>query len=252
MEPTGNSINSIDSRAKEIDTGAIPVPMSNVILGLPSKPGSDPPSASVSAASWSWEQLLGQKRLLTVLSVTPSTDKTKPLWEFNHSWRNVIFSKFFNNQMGRLFSMRSWDMNFLFEFRSNFQQVGMLSIVHSNCPPALEEFFFPGGGVHAFEIQTQLPHRLVMMGEDVDVSVCLKWNSAFLSSFSDDLYPNNVVTHEMSYVDDYQMGILRLYAPFPMEVSTGVDANMSIRVWAYLTNIKYAGYTPSDKAFAPS
>lgn len=254
MEPTENQKISIDSRAKEIDTGAIPLSMSNVILGLPVKP--EPPvlSDSVSARPWTWAELVSQKQLVTTIAISPSTKEDVPLWEYNNSWRSIINSKFFMSEIGELYVIRRWDLNLLFEFRSNFQQVGMMSLVHSNCPPALEGYFFPSSrtaSIHDFAIQTQLPHRLIPMGEDVDVSVCLKWNASYLSSFERKYYSmdwlQNTEYHQEQ--DDYQMGILRLYAPFKMETSNGVDNQMTVRIWAYLTNLQYAAYAPIDRAF---
>lgn len=243
MEPNSEQKQIETSRAKEIDTGAFPLQLSNVLLGLPYKPGSDLDESSASTRPWSWNELVSQKKLIANINITSATKQDEPIWEFWNSWNNLIENSHFKGNLGQLFTCKSWDLNFKFEFRSSFQQVGMSLINYSNCPRPLEGYFYQGKAIHAFVTQTQLPHRMIQMGEDVDLDITLKWNAPWKTAFDSRFYSTSLNDY---LVDDYWMGVLRLYVPFKMHVATGVDANMTVRIWSYLTNVKSGGYLPRD------
>jgi len=255
MEPPETLQNEIDSRAKEIDTGAFPLPLSNVLLGLPVKID---PTASVNMGSvskpWSYAELVSQKQLLADLKVDITTKDF--LWEYNNTWVNVLQTHFGNRDLRALFGLKSWNLNFLFEFRSNFQQVGQFCLFYSNLPKTLEKYFFRNISSSAtydpfadYTIQTQLPHRKIPMGEDVNVPVMLKWDCPHSASFGLDMYNtkgNNFPNDTWLDTPFYDFGTLRLYVPWQMQVSTGVSSTMSVRIWTYLSDFTYSAYHPLD------
>lgn len=275
-QPIATQQNEEKSRAKELDSGVNPLPMSNVILGLPSKPGiQKDDQSSVSAPKWAYDQLVGQKKLLTTITVDTNTDMTKPVFVFQNSWKNIWKIHF--NSLNSIFMFKSWRVNFQFQFRSNFQQVGMMAISYTNYPIDSVPYFFGtpqapayiGGTTdqdaliypglqNRYTVTTldslkaiyQLPHTLVFMGEDQDVPVSLNWLSPFKASMQD-FDPNASFDPTQSgsvatFGNDYDMGTLRVHVPVKMRVSTGVIDKLTIRVYTWLDNIEYSGYVPND------
>lgn len=259
-----------NSRAKEIDHGTIPETMTNAILGLPTKPGNQfDDRSSISATKWTFDQLAGQKQLITTLTINKGTDTTKPIFLFRNSW-NQINHTFFNS-LAKLFYFKSFKLNFAFQFRSNFQQVGMMTISYVNYPlssiPYIfgskadtpytplttsngQEMFWPQILSRYFSNPTdslkaiyQLPHTLVMMGEDQDVTVSLNWLSPFKAGFDN---PNTLSTDATYYINDYDMGFIRLHAPIKMATAPGVSDSLTVRIYGWISDLQYSGYVPTD------
>lgn len=246
MEPLEIEKNEIDSRAKELDTGAIPLSMENVILGIPQKFVEFRDLASVIANDWSFKELISQKKLYKTITINGSS--TSGIIElFRNSWNEVI--KYHFNTMKDVFLLKSWTLNYLFEVRSNFQQVGMMNLFYTNIPQILIPYIVNGNRFASFQTQTQLPHRKVFFGEDSDILVSLKWLSPWKSSLPDYhyFYSSADVPGNDKMYDDYDMGTLYLSVPYPMEVAAGVSANKTtIRVWTFLSDLEYSGYNISD------
>lgn len=249
MEPTETQKNSMDSRAKEIDTGAIPLPMGNVLLGLPYKPD---PTSSIklggSTPSWTYADLVSQKKLIADIKI--DINSTGKQWKFLNTWDNVLKTHF-SSDLRKMFGLKAWTINFLFEVRSNFQQVGQLCIFYSNLPKVLETYHFSTTGnsdpFDDYAIMTQLPHRKIPMGEDQDVVVSLRWTSPHSFSFGEDMYAyDGIESGDGLITPYYDMGALRLYVPFPMQVATGVDSVMTVRVWSWLSDFDTGAYRPLD------
>ncbi|ASK12213.1 putative capsid protein [Solenopsis invicta virus 2] len=255
MEPQEQQKNEVISRAKEIDTGAVPLPMSNVILGLPYKP--DPTTVDktgVMSRPWSFADLVSQKRIVADLHIDNTTNGK--VWEFHNTWMNVLNTIFKTTgstageeHLRNLFGLKSWTLNFTFQFRSNFQQVGQLIIFYTNMPRLLKNYHSATDVTEdyysSYMVQTQLPHRKIPMGEDQDVDVSLKWISPHAAAFGSDMYADGQTVYDYtSYL--YDMGTLRLHVPFPMEVATGVDSAMTVRVWAWLSDLTTGAYKPYD------
>lgn len=284
IQPIAIQQNEDKSRAKEIDHGTIPLSMTNAILGLPQKPGlNKDDQSSVSAPKWSYDQLVGQKKLLTTLTINSSTNKdfgNKPVFVFQNTWRNIWKIHF--NSLNSIFLFKSWRVNFAFQFRSNFQQVGMMALSYSNYPVdsipylinkqqsvvyTLDPKYDQNTCVYpwlqdVYEVTElddmraiyQLPHTLVFMGEDQDVNVSLEWLSPFKASIDSwnpkkDFNPKNAIPGKVgptTFNNDYDMGTLRLHVPVPMRVSTGVIDKLTVRVYTWLDNLEYSGYVPTD------
>lgn len=244
MEAIETQKNIVQSRAKEIDTGAVPLPLSNVMFGIPRKP--DPTSSySVPSASqpWTYASLVTQKKRIADLKI--DTSSSGKIWEFPHTWENVLKTHF-TSDFRKLFGLKSWTLNFTFEFRSMYQQLGQFVVFYSNLPQLLEHYHF--GKINAAEdpfsylVMTQLPHSKIPMGECVDLNVSLLWNSPHSSSFGTDSFITDVGTD----APEYDMGTLKLYVPFPMQVGKGVDSTMTVRIWTWLSDFNYSDYRPSD------
>lgn len=230
------------TRAKEIDTGAIPLPMENVLLGLPVRPTTtvDTDKTAVAVKSWTWEEIVGQDRIIADLNV--DTNSSGNIFMFRNTWNNVQKSIFRN--LDKLFTLKSWTINLKFEFRSNFQQVGQFVVFFSNMPPTLYDFHFGNTSPFSdYATMTQLPHRKIPMGEDVNLIVQLKWLSPFKSGFANGFY---LTDDEPGNDAQYDMGTLYLAVPYKMECATGVVANTTVRVWASLSDVTYSGYAPLD------
>lgn len=252
MDNSEDTKNVIISRAKEIDTGAIPLPMSNVLLGLPYKPD---PTTSIKAGSvarsWTYADLVSQKKLIADIQIDNTSEGT--IWTFQNTWDNVLKTHFSGDDGIRLlFGLKSWTISFLFEFRSNFQQVGQVCIFYSNLPKVLETYHFDVRNQQSvykdYGVITQLPHRKIPMGEDQDCVVSLKWLSPHSSSFGNDMYEWSAAEpNPDSLTPWYDMGSLRLAVPFKMQVSTGVDPTMTVRVWSWLSDFTAGAYHPQDK-----
>lgn len=244
-----DSNTEISNRATELQTGAIPLEADTVTLSLPRKPIFDSKQSTVSN-SWSLEELLSQPKLLKTIKIT--ADTSGEIWRYKHNWRNVWIDHF--RSLRKLFPIKSWTLNFIFQFRSNFQQVGMFNLYYTNIPDALQNYLIGDDGrddsnLSKFDHQCQLPHKFIMMGEDHDVHMPLEWNSPFASSIDPyDYVPGSAqISDEEGKFEDYDMGTAVLTVPFKMETATGVDSNMSVRIWTYLTNVTYAGYKPYDQ-----
>lgn len=261
-----------DSRAKEIDHGTIPLPMSNVMLGLPTKPGLNfDDRSSVSATPWDYGQLVSQKRLLTTLKINPATTSTRPIFLLPNAW-DVIRKLHFRN-LDSFFFLKSWKWHLTFQLRSNFQQVGMVTISYVNLPLNAFSYYFGKpinmytenifsmedgmvGTVRDYSMQFpvdylsaiyQLPHTLLMLGENQDVEVTCDWLSPFKAAVQ--ASARGSVNQPSPSFLGYDMGHIRVHVPVPLSVCNGVSDNTAtIRVWSHLTEVKYSGYDPTDEA----
>jgi len=237
------------SRAKEIDSGVLPQPFDTSLLAANLPPEVNLDRSSVSANSWSLAALLSQKILIGNFNLTVGQDPTLPLFTFRNSFNNVYNTHF--GKLGGLFPLKSWKVHLLFEIRSQFQQMGLINIFYTNIPQRLQNYLI-GENLKEFLVQTQLPHRLIALGEDSDFDFSMSWNSPFKSAVDAVMFATNNLPEVNNYLpyDDYDMGTVYVTNPFPMEVAAGVSTpQATIRVWTYLSDITYAGYTPKDSIF---
>lgn len=232
----------IADRATELQTGGIPLQTSNVLLGLPDKP--DPMLSQIDhafPANWSLVEYLSQKKKVAVFNISTSTPEDTVLWNFRHTFPNVYNMHL--RQQKDLFALWKWNLHFLFEFRSNYQQVGQILVVNHTMPQAYVKTVLPQFSKLSSEYycMTQLPHQKVPMGEDVDVHAVLKWDANVECSFGAGAY---------SYVKanpvDYDMGEIFVVAPWQMQVAAGVNPSLTCVVWSWLTDLHMSGYSPSD------
>lgn len=274
FQPTQNQQDETPSRAKEIDHGTLPLTLENVMLGLPVKPGIQfDDRSSVNATKWTYDQLVSQKQLIGHFNIGPATSTEKPLFAMRNSWQTIMNLHFRN--LKTAFYFKSWKWHLTFQFRSNFQQVGMMSLSYVNLPtdaapyilqepisfigqkPEISTGNQTGNGyrptiLDKLETIYQLPHTLVMMGEDQDVECTFNWLSPFKAAFYDrniNPYPDTTTSWPIiadPSLDDYDMGMIRLHAPIAMTTAPGVNTNLTVRVWSHLTDVEYAGYIPND------
>lgn len=277
MEPTEQQKIETDSRAKEIEHGTIPVPMTNAILGMPVKAGNQfDDRSSIKAMKWTFDQLVGQKQLIDTITINKQTDTLKPVFLFRFNW-DQINTRFFNN-LAPLFYFKSFKLNFGFQFRSNFQQVGMMALSYCNYPldsipyifgtqqtpatvvrnavsnhaldwpPILDNY--ETGLLDTMKAIYQLPHVLVMMGEDQDVPITINWTSPFKAGFQDAYELRNDAIDRFQYFNaDYDMGMLRLHVPIKMSTAASVNDTLTVRIYGWISDLEYSGYSPSDSLF---
>lgn len=240
--------NEISGRATEIETGAIPLSQGTVALNVPRNPIIES-RGSASAAQWTLNELLSQWKLVDTIPINNSS--SGEIWKFRHTWRNVYELHFRSFKL--LFPIKSWKIQFLIQFRSNFQQVGMFTLAFTNIPLPLQSYLIGENSnktdsrISEFSLLTQLPHTFIFMGEDHDVTAELDWNAPFSSSIDSFFYPfskNSPMLDQENYHDDYDMGSLMLHVTHKMQ--TVADDNMSVRIWSRLSDLTYAGYNPSD------
>lgn len=254
MEQVQTQKNNVsETRAKQIDTGATPLPMSNVIIGLPRKPSTPALDTRVGATAqtWTWESIVSQRRKIADIKVDQSSKGV--IWSFHNTWSNVL-KTIFRNQLESLFTLKSWTIVFEFEFRTNFQQVGQFVVFYSNLPSNNKSYHFnlqqntDPDPYEDYLIQTQLPHRKIPMGESVDVNVDLKWLSPMKGAFGNTsmLVYGSTPSDTVATDDLYDMGTLFLAVPWPMELGMNVTPDCSVRIWASLADVTYAGWMPND------
>nr|UCS96412.1 MAG: ORF1 [Polycipiviridae sp.] len=271
IEPTANQQNEVDSRAKEIDQGTLPLSMQNVILGLPTKPGLQfDDRSSVKATPWTYEQLISQKQLINVITISKENSKNPGDIHFilPNTWD--LIEKMHFRKLKDLFFLKSWKWKLIFEFRSNFQQVGMLALSYVNCPadayPYLTHEPLQAPGVPYYTSSDgnygtpktlgptaldtpqaiyQLPHRLIFLGEDNDVECTFNWLSPFKSTFEQQAY--STLYAKKKGDTQYDMGQIRLHTIVPMDYSIGVTPTMTVRIYSQLTDVEYSGYMPTDQ-----
>lgn len=272
IQPTEEQIEP--SRAKEIGHGTIPLSMTSTLLNIPSAPGTGFDNrASVNATKWAFEQLISQKQLMTTINIPLNGSATKPLFLFQNSWFN-IYNLHFRNLLD-LFFLKSWKWHLTFEFRSNFQEVGMMSLAYANVPMDAVPYLTgsaityvdtlpskndsPGkNGVpntlldnplFTLRSMNQLPHKHVMLGENQDVECTFEWLSPFKAAYKRmEVHEPPSVYADLANPNDpfYDMGFIYLINTIPLTTASGVTPHASVRIWSHLTDVEYAGYCPSD------
>lgn len=236
QEPTEQEAISDTMRATELQHGTVPVEMVNAIAKLNVKENDVDDKSNVAAPLWSLEEYASQPQYLGTFnsSSLPFT--------FQNSWSNVrkYFPKALNN-----FLFTSWTVNIRFEVNSVFQEQGM-DVVHiSNAPrDALRQLlgrygFSKGAEEFNDSIWYLTPHRKIMLGENSDLTVKLRWTSPFKAAFDQ----NNFTEDADS---DYFMNEVVYRNWIPIETATGVTPARSVRVWMWLSDLQYSGYIPKD------
>lgn len=247
MSITENEKPIIADRATEIESGATHLQSSNVLLGLPEKP--DPMQScrtNALASNWTFAQLLGQKKLIATINFGQTQPADRKIWSFQHTMNNVVDLHF--RSVKGLFKIWRWTLHFLFEFRSNFQQVGHILVVNHTMPANYAYNILGKDFVHKnYRAMTQLPHQKVFMGEDTDVECTLKWNAPIEGTIG---IPGayDMIDDKGKKVDlqPYDMGEVFVIAPFPMEVATNVYDQLTLRVWSWLSDVGMSAYSPED------
>lgn len=225
-----------ESRATEIEHDDNPVMMTNAIAKLSIKPNARDATLGISAQKWSFEQFFSQKKLLATI-----TQANLP-WTYAHTWQNV--NNFHFRNLGTIFRTKSWKLHFRFEIISNFQEQGMDMIYFTNIAQSevLAEIFNGPSVAGSFPLEAiwQLPHRKIMLGEETTADVELNWISPFKGQFDDrDLSPSGENI-------PYHMGTLVYRNVIPRTVATGVTASRQVRIYSWLSDVEYSGYSPQD------
>lgn len=232
--------NEDDSRAKQIQHGTHLIQATNVVAKLPMKINDIDSKLGISAQKWSIEQYVGQKQLLASLS---NVSLEAQPYQWKHSWKNVrtLLGKF-----APLFRNWTWKTHLRFEIQSIFQEQGMDMIYFSNCdyPGVIRELF--GSDIEVYNLPLasiwQLPHRKIILGENVDVEFDLNWISPYKGAFDDNSYNNG----DGTLPDDYSMGSIVYRNIEPIKVATGVAKTRNVRIWISFGNIEYSGYNPTQ------
>lgn len=236
--PNETSKNEDDSRAKQIQHGTHLITATNAVAKLPMKINDLDSKLGISAQKWSIEQFVGQKQLLATLD---ESVLAKGPWRFLHSWKNVL--SFFGTY-APLFRNWSWKTHLRFEIQSIFQEQGMDFIYFSNCdyPGVLQELFGVKIEVDELPLRSiwQLPHRKIILGENVDVEFDLDWISPYKGAFDDNAYDKGT-----GLTDNYSMGTIVYRNIEPIQVATGVAKTRNVRVWISFGEIDYSGYAPT-------
>lgn len=233
-------------RAVQLESGSIPLQGSNVLLGLQDKP--DPmldQRTHALVANWPFAQLLGTHKLVGVYTVDTSTPTDKKIWSFVHTFDNVMDLHF--RTLKSYFRLWRWTLNFEFEFKSVFQQVGQLLIVNHTIPQVMMDVLQEGASLTKdYGRMIQLPHRIIMMGEDTKVFMSLKWNAPVEATFATKKNYINPALPKENYLVPYDMGEIFLIAPYSMEVAQGVTPSMTVRIYSWLSDVGMSAYSPQD------
>jgi len=254
MEITEQEKEVIADRAVQIQTGATPLVGANVPLGLPEKP--DPMQnqrLNALVPNWTFSQLLATRKLVGVFPITTSTPTNVKIWSFRHTMQNVV--DLHMRSLQNYFRIWRWNLHFDFEFRSNFQQVGQILIVNHTVPSTVERFLMsqqePRGTtsvksfVDSYVAMTQLSHKKIMMGEDIDDHETLQWDAPIEGTIGLTTSYTKQKKSDVS-VTQYDMGEIFVVAPFQMQVANGVNPQMTVRIWSYMTDVGMSAYSPVD------
>lgn len=233
-------------RATQLESGSIPLQGSNVLLGLSEKP--DPMLSQrdhALVANWTFAQLLGTHKLVGTYTISTSTPVNQKVWSFIHTFDNVMNMHFRN--VKNYFRLWRWTLNFEFEIKSVFQQVGQMLIVNHTIPAVMVRYL---QGTNALESSyrrmTQLPHKKIMMGEDTKVYMSLKWDAPVEATFSTQNAYKNPALPKGNHVVPYDMGEIFLIAPFQMQVAQNVTPQLTVRIYSWLSDVGMSAYSPQD------
>lgn len=233
-------------RALQLESGDLPLQGSNVLLGLPDKP--DPminQREHALVANWTFAQLLGTHKYLGTVTVTPTTSSSVALWTFVHTFDNVITTHF--RTLASYFRLWRWTLNFEFEIKSVFQHVGQIVIYNHTIPQVMLQTLQGKNSLFGdYRRLTQLPHKKIMMGEDVKVMMSMKWDAPVEATFSAKNGYKNPALPKSYYVSPYDMGEIGIVVPFPMEIAQGVTPNLTIRIYSWLSDVGMSAYSPQD------
>lgn len=236
QEPTEQQSISDTMRATEIQHGTVPVEMINAIAKLEVKENDTDDKSNISAPLWTLAEFASQPQLLGTFNSVSLP------FVFVNKWSTVrnLMPKVMKN-----FIFSSWTVNLRFEINSVFQEQGMDVVYVHNVPqPALQQLlggnqFKNGGTEFDSDIWFLLPHRKIMLGENSDITVQLKWVSPFKSSFySEENYNVKDI--------DYEMNTCIYKNWIPVQTATGVTPARTVRVWFWLTDLKYSAYLPGN------
>lgn len=237
--PNETAKNEDDSRAKQLQHGTHLIAATNVVAKLPAKINDMDVKLGISAQKWSIEQYVGQKQLLALLDES-SLSKQPFIWR--HTWQNVL--EYFG-YLEPLFRNWSWKTHLRFEVQSIFQEQGMDMIYFSNCDNSsvLQELFGTVLDVGQLSLRSiwQLPHRKIILGENVDVEFDLDWISPYKGAFNDNDYAGS-----KNLINNYSMGAIVYRNIEEIQVATGVAKTRNVRIWISFSEIDYSGYGPNS------
>lgn len=254
MEPTEADKNKIVSRATELESGAVPLENGGMVLGLPKPDIMTQEHLNSSSMKWSLDELLSQKKLIKDIEINSGASWANgtEIYSFTHTFSNV-FDMHFRNMIN-LFRLYSWRLHFHLEFRSNFQQVGQIIVCQHNIPSSVVGLLTGQPPkdylMKSYEAITMLPHQKIPMGEDVDCNVVMNWECPITATQSTPnayKYLYMKATNTLLEALNYDMGTMAIVIGQQMQVATGVHDTMTVRIWSYLTDLKYGAYDPDDK-----
>lgn len=236
QEPTEQESISDNMRATELQHGTVPVEMVNAIAKLQVKENDVDDKSNVAARSWTLAEYASQPQLLGTFN-----SSSLP-FIFVNKWSNV---RNYLPKAMRNFLFTSWTVNLRFEVNSVFQEQGMdIVYVHNVPQPALQQLlggkaFTDGGSEMDPTIWFLLPHRKIMLGENSDITVQLRWVSPFKSAFDQNSFNEDGDS-------DYEMNTCIYKNWIPVQTATGVTPMRTVRVWLWLSDLKYSGYLPNN------
>lgn len=248
---TEQGTNQTTSFATINESGPFSLVESGLPLGITRQPtfGSH---VSADLGNISYQQLISQEKLVGVVTISTSTKADEPVWSFENTYLRV---KELHFPKQNLFRLTSWNLHFRFEFRSNFQQVGMALIYQHNYPHDAMSYMLGKSAPTKLsaKLAMQLPHLKVALGENFDAEAVMKWNLPFHALSSDQAKGGNYLW-KIPEEDKYSaflrmepsMGSIHLAVPVQMQVSAGVTPEMTVRIWSWLTDVKFAAYQPDE------
>lgn len=253
METTENVKEKLVARATEIDSGAIQLTLGATPMF--SNISNDPASmihGPAKAPSWSFTELISQRKLVGTFPITQSMKQGTKIWTFRHTFANVLTMHM--REMSELFHLYSWKLHFSLQFRSNFQQVGQLLVVTHHIPKNLLLYLTGYQDIEdSYQLCTMLPHVKVPMGEDIDVDAELVWNAPVAATsnvgkaYAYQSWAIGIVDKPRKIEHSgYDMGAISVFVGQQMELAQNVNPQMTVRIWSWLTDVKYGAYTPTD------
>lgn len=269
----------IVSRAKELQISEAPTST----VDRPEDAATKQPTQSlttIATPSWTFAQMYGQKRIFGTYNVT--ADQDGPIFSFHHCPAHIIRT-FDLEHMRDIFNFYRATPKFTIEIQSAMQHVGALILTYNPLVCTVDTGFSAQLN-STWDIRTDLlnsdyfnqlmyniktdsfksrknkillPHQLIPLGNNSNTVYQMPWQSTrkALPIIDDwqfdprDFDPNVRIPYYQSSFSSllfYPMGSLELSIYAPLQIATGVNPNLTVRVWVELPDLQFFGYNPDS------
>lgn len=233
----------VETKAKDLQTAEIPKTISLRTENVQPNPVMDVSQSDTN--SWRFNQILGMKRHIATIDLTPTSVANDVIYSFSNTPRNVL-TMFDAVNLSNYFGFFRYNLVFNIEVQSSFQHVGALIVnqtVLSN--PRVMPWIGLPLAIPDIYAKTILPHDFITLGHNGFYTITMPWNcSRFMLPTTGPAISGDA-PHVVNPLFDYDMGNLIISVFSPLMVQASVYSTTSIRILAHLENIQYSGYQPN-------
>lgn len=239
----------VETKAKDLQTLEPPKTISqrteNIILNP-----IDSDLSLIKGEAWKFQQILGMKRHIATVEVTPSLAAGASIYLFNNTPSNVL-DLFDAQNLSSYFAFFRYNLVFNIEVQSAMQHVGalivnqtnnQLTIVNTYTPSIMSWIGLLREPPDTIISRTILPHDFITLGHNGFYQITMPWNCSrkMLPTSCD-----SSVASSRGTLFSYDLGAMYINVFSPLLVQSAVYSTASIRILASLENIDYSGYRPS-------